>query len=240
MLPATPPAMPPIAAPVQALPPEIAAIPAPAPAPIAAPLIVPCCCGVIVVHPTIVAARRDGQNNPRDFIVRLRQLAFFSPGTTISNQIVSMTGRCSLPGFWRTSCRARRARCRASRPAGLWPSAGGCFARLLAGVAPSYAISTWTRLAIPMQIGLLRCAVDVVECSPVTSGMSAARAGPASTASVMTRGDRRSPQPQFHCHDLLHDSSVIESVAALPRGARSLPIRTSSRSWRRGRSCLRC
>ena len=57
MLPATPPATAPTAAPVQPLPPAMAAMPAPAAAPMAAPLTVPCCCGVMFVHPiTAVAA----------------------------------------------------------------------------------------------------------------------------------------------------------------------------------------
>src|SRR5262249_9584708 len=64
MLPPIPPATAPMAAPVHPLPPEIAAMPAPAPAPIAAPLIVPCCCGVIFVHPMTAIIATIAANHP--------------------------------------------------------------------------------------------------------------------------------------------------------------------------------
>src|SRR5215510_14942494 len=86
MLPATPPATAPTAAPVQPLPPAMAAIPAPAAAPMAAPLTVPCCSGVIVVHPITSAAAAIAPIVPNGFMFRLLYLAVFSPGTTISNQ----------------------------------------------------------------------------------------------------------------------------------------------------------
>src|SRR6185369_17238115 len=68
MLPATPPTTAPMAAPVQPLPPAMAAMPAPAAAPIAAPLTVPCCCGVMLVHPITPAAAAIVTISPSRFI----------------------------------------------------------------------------------------------------------------------------------------------------------------------------
>jgi anti-anti-sigma regulatory factor len=72
MLPTTPPATAPTAAPVQPLPPAMAAIPAPAAAPIAAPVTVPCCCGVMLVHPSTLAATAMATIVPIRFMFRLR------------------------------------------------------------------------------------------------------------------------------------------------------------------------
>ena len=113
------------------LPPEMAAIPAPAAAPIAAPLIVPCCCGVMLVQPVTPATSAMATIVPSLFMVGL--LYFFRPGTAISNQIVSRTGRCILPGLAAYQ-RSRPCRTlssvwplspRASRGTKFWLSDGG-------------------------------------------------------------------------------------------------------------------
>ncbi len=98
MLPTVPPTTAPTAAPVQPLPPAIAAIPAPAAAPIAAPLTVPCCWAVMFVHPSIANAASVVKANLILSISSLRHLFILSPGTTISNQMVSSTGRCNCSG----------------------------------------------------------------------------------------------------------------------------------------------
>ena len=73
-------------------------MPAPAPAPMAAPLIVPCCCGVMLVQPKTTAAA--AAINSVRFMALSPYPALASAGTTISNQSVSTTGRCSLSGFF--------------------------------------------------------------------------------------------------------------------------------------------
>ena len=77
----------------------LAAMPAPAPAPMAAPLIVPCCCGVMLVHAAMVVTAAMARIVWTRFMLRLAYLDFGVAGTTISNQTVSSTGRCSLSGF---------------------------------------------------------------------------------------------------------------------------------------------
>src|SRR5215470_6947220 len=72
----TPPATAPIAAPVQPLPPEIAAMPAPAAAPTAAPVTVPCCCGVMLVHPITAATTAIVAMAPSRFMSRAPSIRF--------------------------------------------------------------------------------------------------------------------------------------------------------------------
>ena len=56
----------------------------------------------------------DSTNCCKLFHIRSLLVGFLKPGTTISNQIVSMTGRSADQGGLRTNGRALRARCRGS------------------------------------------------------------------------------------------------------------------------------
>ena len=85
-------------APGHPLPPEAPSITWHAAGPFAGPLTVPGCCAVMFVQPSIASTATVVKANLILSISSLRHLFVLSPGTTISNQMVSSTGRCNCSG----------------------------------------------------------------------------------------------------------------------------------------------